>query len=228
MTGRQPQPDALLNAPVYARVAERIRADVVAGVWPLGARMTMADLQRRYAVSSVPIREALQELRGEGLVEIQGHRGARVPLVDPDFVAECYDVRAGIRAVLARRSAERITGLDLSRLADIERDFEAAARQLDLPALLEANRRFHSLLDTVAGNRQALRILSCGPTSLIDAARLHHGYGPRRLAQVVKEHRAMIEAMKARDGERAARLIFDHAMGAKADLLAQMARRAAA
>jgi DNA-binding GntR family transcriptional regulator len=228
MSGRQPEPATIESAPVYAQVARRIRDDVTAGIWPLGGRLTMADLQRRYGVSPVPIREALQELRGEGLVEIHGHRGARVPLVDPDFVAECYDVRAGIRSVLARRCAERVTERDLRDLALIQRDFESAARRRDVPALLEANRRFHTLLDGVAGNRQALALLRRGPTSLIDAARLHHGYGPARLAQVVKEHRALIEAMAARDGERAARLVFEHAMGAKADLLAQMAKRAAA
>jgi len=220
--------EGALNTTVYARVRERLRGDIVAGIWPLGARMTMAELQRRYEVSAIPIREALQELRGEGLVEILGHRGARVPFVDAKFIADSYDMRAGIRSVLARRSAERIGPRDLAALAEAEGDFEGAVHRADVPAMLDANRRFHGLLDQVADNQQALKALTRGPTSLIDAVRLHHGYGPARLDEVVREHRAMLEAMRSHDGEAAARLMYEHAMGAKRDLLARMDKAVAA
>ena len=54
-----------INTPTYVRLREQIRNDIVAGVWPLGAHLTLVQLSTHYAVSAAPVREALLQLQGE-------------------------------------------------------------------------------------------------------------------------------------------------------------------
>jgi len=74
-------------------IQQRIRDDILAGELAFGTRITTAELAQRYGVSQMPIREALRELRGEGLVTMEPNRGARVRAIDPDFVGNIFDIR---------------------------------------------------------------------------------------------------------------------------------------
>ena len=54
-----------INTPTYVRLREQICNDIVAGVWPLGALLTLVQLSTHYGVSAAPVREALLQLQGE-------------------------------------------------------------------------------------------------------------------------------------------------------------------
>ena len=75
-----------INTPTYVRLREQIRNDIVAGVWPLGAHLTLVQLSTHYAVSAAPVREALLLLQGEGVVDMRMHRGAVIPHVDERYL----------------------------------------------------------------------------------------------------------------------------------------------
>ena len=68
----------------------RIRDDIVSGALRFGERITMDALASRYGVSHMPVREALRELQGEGLVQIEPNRGARVRSIDSSFVENLF------------------------------------------------------------------------------------------------------------------------------------------
>ncbi|MBL8228105.1 MAG: GntR family transcriptional regulator, partial [Bryobacterales bacterium] len=67
-----------LGDPVYLRVRERLRADILSGRFGPGERIKIAELSKRYGVSQMPVREALQMLQGEGLITIAPNKGASV------------------------------------------------------------------------------------------------------------------------------------------------------
>ncbi len=75
------------------RVYTRLRADILDGVHPPGARLGEAELAERTGSSRTPVREALRRLEVEGLVEVLPHRGARVPDWTPEDLEEIYDLR---------------------------------------------------------------------------------------------------------------------------------------
>ena len=75
---------------------------------PFGSRLTLEQLASRYSAGHMPIREALRQLQGEGLVVLTPNRGARVRAVDIEFVRNIFDLRMAIAPMLARRAAERI------------------------------------------------------------------------------------------------------------------------
>ena len=62
-----------------------LRDDIISGSLPFGSRLRIDELATRYGVSHMPIREALRELHGEGLVVIEPNRGARVRSIDLSF-----------------------------------------------------------------------------------------------------------------------------------------------
>ena len=97
--------DTLSNT-IYSRVTDDLRRAIVSGDFESGERLKMVDLIQRFGTSQMPIREALQQLQGEGLITIIPNRGAQVKIIDHDFVSNIYDLRVAIEdgeATLARR-----------------------------------------------------------------------------------------------------------------------------
>ena len=78
-TGRAAVPP--LNEPVYLRVKRAILADLVAGEFVPGMHLTIDALTSRYGVSHMPIREALRQLEGEGILISLAHRGFKIETV---------------------------------------------------------------------------------------------------------------------------------------------------
>ena len=208
-----------INTPTYLRLRDQIRTDIVAGVWSLGSHVTLAELASHYEVSNIPVREALLQLQGEGVVEMRMHRGAMIPAIDERYVDNVYRVRGALQAMLAREAAERATPAQLASLAGLIEAHEEAAAARDVRACVEANRAFHRTVDGIAGNPIALEILA-SRNSLVDAFRRSRGYGPGRLERVIAQHRRLLRALTKRDAEAAARAALEHAEASRVDLLA--------
>ena len=201
-----------------ASVCDRLRQDILAGAFPFGGRLKIDELSARYATSHMPIREALRQLQGEGLVNVEPNRGARVRAVDVEFVRDMFDLRIALEAMLARRAAERITPVQLETLARIEAELEAHAARADYAGVLAANQAFHATINDAAGNVEAIRMLE-RHWNIIIALWGRHGYGAERAAGVISDHRQIIVALSERDAEGSAILATAHAAKAKQEML---------
>ena len=208
-----------INTPTYLRLREQIRTDIVAGVWPLGSHVTLAKLSDHYQVSNVPVREALLQLQGEGIIEMRMHKGAVIPAIDERYVDNVYRLRGAIQTMLARDAAERANPQQLQQLACLAQAHEDAVAGGDAKACVDANRDFHVHVDSIAGNTIALEILA-SRNSLVDAYRRAKGWGPGRLDAAIAQHRKLVRAITKRDGEAAARAAHDHTDSSRKDLLA--------
>lgn len=217
--------DSLTTASITIR--DRVRDDIVAGTLPLGSRLTLDLLARRYSVGHMPVREALRQLEGEGLVVLAPNRCARVRAVDVDFARNIFDLRIAIEAMLARHAAERIEAGHIARLKSIQSRYEAQARKREFDSLLSINRQFHDVIDEAAGNPEAAKVLE-RHWRVIAALWNLYGYGEKRVAGVISDHRQIIEALAAHDAEVAACLAMAHAAKAKQALIGRMLERQAA
>ncbi len=205
-------------------IGDRLRDDIVAGELAFGARLKLEELARRYATGHMPVREALRQLQGEGLVIFEPNRGARVRAVDVDFVHNMFDLRIAIEAMLARRCAERITADGLATLDAAQRALELHAGRRDYRGLLAANREFHRVMNEAARNPEAAAFLE-RHWGLIAALWARFGYGEERVAGVISDHHQIITALRARDAEVAACLAMAHAAKAKQELIKRMQGR---
>lgn len=134
----------------------------------------------------MPIREALQKLQGEGLVTIEPNCGACVRKIDEKFIADIYDLRGAIDAMLIRRAAARLTETDRRALEIILETHQQAERRGEFAASLEYNKQFHRVIYRVADNPDATEVIEPllgpdrrPPPPVRVLARLH-GRGRRR------------------------------------------------
>lgn len=200
------------------RALSAIRRAIVDGRYPPGARLTVAQLARDLALSPMPVRAALRHLAGEGLVEADAHRGARVRALSPADIRNLYRLRGAVLGLLVPDVARNVSDADLDALETIEAQFENAARRGDTRAAMAANEAFHAALLTHARNPDAASVMARS-WALVEATRLRLGFGPGRLSRSVESHRALLTALRARDGRGAAGLMVASSENAMADLL---------
>ena len=188
-------------------VRDNLRRAIVAGALAPGERLVQTDLAERMGVSVTPLREALRDLVGEGLVRLDPHRGATVREVDVDEAREVYELRLVLEPMAARLAAERATE---EEIAAAERLQAAMDAETDPQRGLQLNQDFHLLLIDAARSPQLagiLRGLRAVSAIHLAAAAREGGYqvGTRN-----RDHHEILAALRRRDAEAAGRLMADH------------------
>jgi len=136
-------------------VADHIRRLVFAGELRDGQRVPQREIAAALGVSSVPVREALALLQGEGVVTIEPNRGAFVNGLDADVVREQFYIFGRIYGLAARKCAERADPAVLAALSDLSKRI---VREKDLDALLAIGIEFQMRI-VAAGGSKRLRAL---------------------------------------------------------------------
>ena len=205
-------------------VADELRRAIVRGELQAGEKLSPGELAERFAVSQTPAREALQLLASEGLLSNDPFRGVRVEPLSAEEYEELYLMRVGLEGLAARLGSERIGDEDL---AELERELDAmgaAAEDDDLDRFYEHDRRFH-LIHYGASGRTGLvsRIMSLRTASERYARHAYAGLEHVSMVDTVVSHRAILDAVRARDGdaaERAIRADLDRTLETLAERLA--------
>jgi DNA-binding GntR family transcriptional regulator len=191
-----------------AAAHERLRHAIVRLELEPGAPVSEAQLVARFGFSKAAVRAALARLRAERLVLAEPRRGHVIAPLTIRDVGEIYDLRLLLDPPAAAAAAGRIASDELAHL----RARSEPALDLDDPAsveqFMEANRAVHVAVATAGGNRRAALIVA---RLLDDSERarlvaLRAGAGGRGL-RARDEHRALLGALEAGDGEEAARLM---------------------
>lgn len=214
--GRLPVPRAVPRGSGVRTVIESLRADILGLVLPPGADLEEAGLVRDYGLSRTPVREALNQLAAEGLVQLVPNRGARVAALPLDQVPELLETLELYQRATTRLAAARRQESDLARLTGINREFAAAAARADLAGMAESNRRLHGMIADAAGNRVLAADTHAIERRTLRLARAAFGQaqgiaaGAEDFGYSVKQHEAIIAALRARDAESADALIRLH------------------
>jgi len=203
--------DALVSAPgrtLAEKVYETIKADLLSGEFRAGTALLTRDLLERYGSGISPLREALARLVGEQLLEATGHRGVRVPVFSADDLEDIYRIRVALeREALALAMAQGDDEWEGAILAAGHRLEKAplpegAADQGAAVAAWEARHRgFHSALISAAPAPRLLRLIEqmVDQTERYRALRLAYADPGKLTRDIVSEHRALMEAVMARD-----------------------------
>jgi DNA-binding GntR family transcriptional regulator len=212
-----------LNEPVYLRVKRAIVADLVSGEFLPGMHLTIDALTTRYGVSHMPIREALRQLEGEGILISLAHRGFKIESVTEDYIRNIYDIRVGIESLLAHRAAELATDEDIRDIRELHENLSALIRSGGgVPAALE-NVKFHKRIYAIARNPEAELILEGRTRVVRSVGDGFGGYTPDVYEIVIAEHEKMVVALERKDPKAAGDAVFDHVSAARDRLLAKMA-----
>ncbi|RIH89218.1 HTH-type transcriptional repressor RspR [Calidithermus terrae] len=186
-----------------------LREAILGGTLLPGTRISEPGLAESLGISRTPVREALQRLSQEGLVELSPNKGARVRVITPQEVREVYEVRALLEAEGARLAAQRASEAELEALAQrLEALDRIPAEQY--PEQMRVDFEFHSLLMEASHNRTLARVYQDLRSGLA-LVRAHQ----QTLSQHPKtreQHRQILQALQAREAERAARAAKAHVL----------------
>lgn len=192
---------------------DRLKELILDGRFAAGAPLTERALATELGVSRTPVREAILGLEKEGLVQIIDGRGAFVASYSVDDVIQIYHVRMGLEPLAARLSCANMTP---EMLEPFERDLnrfkrDPNSRKDDPDAWRRIGRDFHGLFIRASGSRRLIQILE----GLRDQIELVRGWG-RLIApdashrSTIEEHLAILQALKARDPDRAEAAVRIH------------------
>jgi DNA-binding GntR family transcriptional regulator len=206
--------------PETGSIYELIREEIVSGRLSPNQRLKINELAERYDTSSNPVREALQQLRGEGFVVMTPNRGARVRPIDQDFIRDIYEIEMLIEPALTRWFVGMATEADIKSLEDIEAEIELN-NFADTALHGRLDTQFHSLMYGRHYNRHAAELWWKHREILRAVSRRNPTTLARRTA-VVREHREIIEHIKRGDADAAAAAVGRHVEGSGRHILEQM------
>ncbi len=192
-------------------VQHELERMILAGDLPAGAKLNEADIAGRLGVSRGPVREAFRGLEASGLVRLEKNRGVFVREPSIDEADQIYELRAVLDEFAGRRAAEVATPDELRELkAHVERMERAAARG-DADNYHALNVAFHERLVALAGNAKFVQLYRrlVNELNLFRRASLELS---GILPQSVREHRAIVERIAARQPAAAGRLLYEHVM----------------
>ncbi len=189
-------------------IYDAIRHDILSGALEANARLKISELAKRHKTSTNPVREALQQLRGEGLVLFTPNQGARVRPIDTEFVRDVAEVGYQLEPYLLKLFVETASAEDIAELERIQDEIEALnfedkARHTDL------NHAFHETMYERHYNRVAFGVWKQHREILGSiSSRIPIAIG--RQEAILREHRALIDAIKAQDVGRAIKVLNQH------------------
>jgi len=206
---------ALIEAPVrplspralYQDVAERLRQQIYDRELEPGSWIDELKLAGEFGISRTPLREALKVLAVEGLVTMKVRRGAYVTEMSRDDVAQVYHLLGLLESDAAAQVAAHAGAAQRAQLQRLHDRLEKQVRQRD--AFFAANEQFHLALLEAAGNRWATQVVT-DLRKVMKLNRHHSLFKQGRLADSLAEHRALMQAIDACDGEAARRLMRAH------------------
>ena len=202
----------------------RLMADIRAGTFRPGDRLTETDLAERLGLSRTPVREAIRQLESDGLVTHVARVGAVVRTLDYAEITELYEMRTVLEGTAARFAARAASVVEVAELEAINAEMRAAD---DAPKLYEANRQFHTVLLNAARNRFLVKsveavqktLLILGPSTMEETS---------RAAEAIREHDRLIAALHGHDGGDAEAAMREHIEEAHRARLRQLRRAYAA
>jgi DNA-binding GntR family transcriptional regulator len=201
------QATALPSRALYEQVAEQLRARIVAHQLAPGSWIDERSLADELGISRTPLREALKVLAAEGLVTMKLRRGAYVTEVSRRDVADVYHLLGLLESDAAAVVAEHASARQLEELAAIHAELEAKVDDRD--AFFAANERFHFKLLEFADNRWRIQMVA-DLRKVMKLSRHQSLLRRGRVEASLREHRAILAALQARDAVQARALMQAH------------------
>jgi DNA-binding GntR family transcriptional regulator len=190
-----------------------LRAGIVNGALPGGMQLKQDEISAALNVSHIPVREALRQLEAQQLVTIHANRGATVTELSREMLINTMQVRAAISVATLAVAVPRMTDEDFALLDGI---LEEQRKTSDLIPTENLNLRFHEALTAKANNPVADMLMEIIHAN-IDRYLRSGFYGDAAEREVsVVEHEKILAACKARNIDKAVKLLQAHIMDAAA------------
>jgi DNA-binding GntR family transcriptional regulator len=175
-----------------------------------GEVLSETRLSRALGISRTPVREALQQLAQEGLVQVIPGRAVTVAAPSVRSVMDVVHLRMLLEPELVRLAAETIAGEDLHALGAAVDKMASACQDGDQLSWSRADTDFHDILGRVCPNQLLAEVVIQMRNRAHHLANIDSQTNPARLAACTDEHRAIVDSIEARDAEGASHAVREH------------------
>lgn len=196
------------NLTYSEQAREVIRHLIFNGTYRPGQRLKEVEISRELGISRAPVREAIQNLANEGVVELVTHKGAIVAEFDADEVRQLYEVREALEVMAAGLAARRASARQLEKLRELL-DTTTAAIEGGASASYPRDLDFHTRILEMARNPK-LEEAASEVQAQVQLARSRSGSTPGRASVAYQEHEAVFEALQEKNSEKAERAMRKH------------------
>jgi DNA-binding GntR family transcriptional regulator len=216
---------AAADAPsLHGEILTRLRDYIVESDLPEGARIPERQLCEMFGISRTPVREALKVLASEGLVNLLPNRGSRIRSLSEQDICDLFELMGGLEALAGRLACERITEEEVAEIERLHHEMYAFYLRRDLHGYFRINRLIHerivaaarnpTLSTTYASHAGRLRGARFSPNSVAD---------PDRLSAAMREHEAILDALRRRAGTELSDILFLHLRHKRIGVLSHLA-----
>lgn len=191
------------------RVFHKLREDILSGKYSEHEELKEAMIGAELGVSRTPVREALRQLELEGLVSIVPNKGAYVTGISQKDIHDIYVIRSYLEGLAARWACERMTEEEIENIEEIIYLSEFHAKKKHYEQLVELDNKFHECMYRASGSK----ILEHELTTFhqyVERMRKKTLAKEERAIKANEEHKAILEAIRQRDGELAEKLAHEH------------------
>jgi len=189
-----------------------------------GSRIVEAELARQAGISRGPVREAIQQLVGEGVLVQYPSRGTFVVQWTPQAVGEAYTLRAVLERLAIQEAAKRATPEDIAQLQAIVDEMAVHARDGDNRALVRLDVRFHEQLYALSGHSLLQEVLARLRRRLYALMGMDEGYMLHK-DEMARDHQRIVDALRTGDPTLAGEVISAHILAVGAEVVEQVRRR---
>jgi len=201
------------DVPLARVICDNVLASILRGDLVPGDRITEPAIAAKLGVSRVPVREALRDLESMGLVESRKHSGVFVRQVSEKETADLYELRAMFDVHAGRAAASSVDPVLIARLEARLATMDGAVERKDVIRYYEANLHFHWDIISACGN-QPLCDIYRGIVQKLHLARLKNLSSDTGMLGSLREHHTVVDAIRAGDPQRCAKLMENHVRSA--------------
>ena len=188
---------------------QQLEGAIAAGHLEPGSRLDEQEIAQRFGVSRTPVREAFRLMAANHLVELRGRQGATVRAIKAEALIEMFQVMAELEGLCARLAARRVSQAWGNEISEIHQRLVATGETGDIDVFYDVNQEFHEAIYEASRNAfladQTRRL-----RNQVAAYRRRVTRMPNRIADTVREHEAIMQAILAHDPERAHSTMRDH------------------
>jgi len=204
------------HKPLKERVYKLLKESILNGDLEPGQKLSQDWLANQMKVSRMPIRQAIERLRTEGLIENVPYKESKVANLSRKDIEETYDVRALLESYSARLAVGKIRVIDLNELREINKKMEESFFEKDNKKLNIYNRKFHLTIYKRSGNNRLYNIID----NLWDnfPKGIFWNFSERVKNSII-EHQKIVNAIEKKDEKTVEQMIFQHIKNTKGRLL---------
>ncbi|HUE99403.1 MAG TPA: GntR family transcriptional regulator [Anaerolineales bacterium] len=209
--------ELIQKRPLKEDIFDVLHEKIISGVYKPGDWLRQDDIATQLGVSMTPVREGLDLLVSAGLAERVPYRGVRVREISTKDVVEAYGLRLVLEAVIAQEAARNITD---EQVAGLERMLDEMKKHDTLKEMSDErklSREFHSAIADASRNDLLIKLYAIVANAFPDWLLYEVLFRNPDLiadstADTLKEHVAIVDALKKRDGNKAAQKSIEHVM----------------